>query len=642
MSWLGFLPLVLLAGIVLNGLRLRQRVRGLPVIPAAPVVPAQPADTAAAGVPDPRYRLVTAAGLTVDPATLAGAGAFAAREGLAVLDLVPADLPVHRALDLVRAADLPAYRTDRMTQGRTAGHAVLVEAAVLDRAGIERTEGLDPVALAEVAKVLKRFAPATTAFAVAPGLPGLPDDPGRRMGLLQATYGPLAPLALVLTALVHLALAGSVVLRPVWGLAAVAAYCLQPVLVFARPVPVRPRDLVRSVVLRPLAEPVRWVRTARGAAGTQRAGTESPGAPDPYAERRPGYAAELAGGTERFLEPRRDRCPWCGSTELRVRLRTPDLMQRKPGRFVLEQCRDCRHIFQNPRLTVAGLDFYYRDFYDGLGEASTEFMFGVNARPYRDRAEMVAPFTTPRRWLDIGAGHGHFCLTAREVWPEAEFDGLDMGGSIVEAAQRGWVGTGYRGQFLDLVGELAGRYDVLSMHHYLEHTREPLDELDAAAKVLRPGGHLLIEVPNPESRYSRLLGRFWLPWIQPQHQHFIPVGNMRRALADRGFEVVAVDLGRANQAVDLAAAPLLLANMVAPDPRLPWLPCDPSRWRRARHVTLLTAALPVLLAGLLADRLVDLVLRRTSGGNTYRVLAVAGGLPPDGGSGPEAAVDSGA
>ena len=88
---------------------------------------------------------------------------------------------------------------------------------------------------------------------------------------------------------------------------------------------------------------------------------------NPYEASRPYYQAELADGVERFLEPRRNTCPWCGSEDLSVRLRTGDLIQRKPGRFTLEQCGACGHIFQNPRLTPAGLDFYYRDFYDGLG-----------------------------------------------------------------------------------------------------------------------------------------------------------------------------------------------------------------------------------------------------------------------------------
>src|SRR5690625_7825123 len=96
---------------------------------------------------------------------------------------------------------------------------------------------------------------------------------------------------------------------------------------------------------------------------------------DEVAQRRPRYLADIAAGLDRFFEPRRKDCPWCGSDRLVVRLRTTDLLQHKPGRFVLERCGDCDHIFQNPRLNGEGLEFYYRDVYDGLGEEKLAQMF---------------------------------------------------------------------------------------------------------------------------------------------------------------------------------------------------------------------------------------------------------------------------
>jgi SAM-dependent methyltransferase len=342
---------------------------------------------------------------------------------------------------------------------------------------------------------------------------------------------------------------------------------------------------------------------------------------DPYEARRPYYQAELACGVERFLESRRDTCPWCGSTDLSVRLLTSDLIQRKPGRFTLEQCGACRHIFQNPRLTPAGLDFYYRDFYDGLGQELMEKAFNAAGRSYRGRIDMLKPFTTPRAWLDVGAGHGHFCRLAREVWPDTTFDGLDQSASIEEAQRRGWIDRGYRGEFVALAGELAGRYDVVSMHHYLEHTREPFDELDSAAKVLQAGSYLLIELPDPESFFGRALGRWWMPWLQPQHQHMIPVRNLVQALADRGFSAVAIDRGAAHQGGDLFYGLVFALMAVAPDPGLPWLAIGPTRWRRLRHAFVGAVGQPSLVIAYLLDELLGQVVRRTRGSNAYRVLA---------------------
>jgi hypothetical protein len=123
------------------------------------------------------------------------------------------------------------------------------------------------------------------------------------------------------------------------------------------------------------------------------------------------YASEIAAGVDRFFESRRDTCPWCGSPLLEVRLRTFDIMQRKPGTFVLERCRTCGHIFQNPRLNPTGLEFYYRDFYDGRGTEVADSLFASQVWLYEPRARMCAPFFAgtpgPKRWLDVGAAYGH-------------------------------------------------------------------------------------------------------------------------------------------------------------------------------------------------------------------------------------------
>ncbi|MDQ1419483.1 MAG: hypothetical protein QOJ52_1445, partial [Acidimicrobiaceae bacterium] len=47
----------------------------------------------------------------------------------------------------------------------------------------------------------------------------------------------------------------------------------------------------------------------------------------------------------------------------------------------------------------------------------------------------------------------------------------------------------------------------------------------------------------PESRFARLMGRYWVPWLQPQHQQFVPVANLCTALEAQGFSVVEVERG---------------------------------------------------------------------------------------------------
>lgn len=588
--------------------RARRRLAALPVLDPAPA-----RDTPRP--PLPGWHLITAPGVTVDAATLRAAADHAVREGLRVVDLVPARLDAESTLGLLRLLDPAAHRTDRCAPGHGAGHALLVADDVHRRAGLD-TEPAPraPADLFRLVRTLKEYAPDATGWALAPGLAVPPADPARHAEELRARG--LPPALLSAAQLAGLALlVKCLVSAPRWGAAATALYWLQPALVLGPVRGPRPAGLARATAARPLRAAATALRTLATPAAEQ---------PDPAGEaaRRAAYSRELAGGTDRFFEPRRPDCPWCSTPGPAVRVRTTDLLQGKPGRFTLEECRHCGHIFQNPRLTPEGLDFYYRDFYEGLGGDGTALVLGRMSGTYRDRAELLRPFTTPRAWLDVGTAAAHFCNAARAVWPDTRFDGLDMGEGVHAAARRGWIDTGHQGQFPELADRLTGRYDTVSMHHYLEHTRDPLAELDAAVKVLAPGGHLLIELPDPESRAGRLLGRYWLPWFQPQHQHLMPVGNLKQALAARGFTLLAEEHGAAHQPNgDFLGAAVLAANSLVPDPQAPWATVPDTPARRAARSTVQALAVPCFAAAFGLDALRTVVARATDRGNAYRLLA---------------------
>ncbi|MFG2145683.1 class I SAM-dependent methyltransferase [Streptomyces sp. NPDC048696] len=338
---------------------------------------------------------------------------------------------------------------------------------------------------------------------------------------------------------------------------------------------------------------------------------------------RPAYREELAKGIARFFLPARTNCPWCLGPDLRRKFRTGDLIQDKPGEFVLDECLGCGHIFQNPRLSQEGLDFYYRDFYDGLGAETTAKMFEGNGsrKRFRRSARALRRVALPGRWLDVGTSLGHFCAAAKEVLPDTAFDGLDMGEGVEHAAKEGRVEQAYRGLFVDLADSMPGRYDVVSMFHYLEHTLDPHRELTAAHTALAPGGHLMIEVPDPQSLCGRLLGRLWLPWFQPQHLNLIPMSNLCTRLRNLGFTVVVAERRDAHIPADLVCATWFLFSRLLPPDDVPWRPKRPGRVSRVVRSAMVWTALPFLLAVYGIDQLLNPLLRRTRFSNAYRVIA---------------------
>ncbi|CUU53925.1 2-polyprenyl-3-methyl-5-hydroxy-6-metoxy-1,4-benzoquinol methylase [Parafrankia irregularis] len=639
-----WLPIAACAGIGLNSVRLRARVRALAVIP--------PAGQAV----HPSHRFLVADGVRLDEAQRRAASAYALREGLSVLDLVPAEMAAHEVLDLARMVDPGAGRPGLLTSGRGAFQALLVEQDVWERAGLDLPTPTR-VDLVAATATLRLHASTATGLALLPGLSAGAGSATQRLEIEFAAY-PWAPGMPFMPLARDLAVVAGMAAAPAWALGAALLGWVQPLVVSAGRIRLTAGELARSPLtrrlpmLRFLASPVVARRTAPAttagtavtatattattatattatiptpttAAATATARTPRPGPPVPepavLAAKRRQYAADLAAGVDRFLEPPFTACPWCGGAELALELLGVDCFQAKPGVFRYDRCRDCGHVFQNPRLTLDGLEFYYRDFYSGLGARLVEELFSRNSATYLDRARIDIP--APRRWLDVGGGFGHFCATAREVWPTTSFDGLDIGESIGQAERRGWIEHAYRGRLPDLAGTLRDRYDVVSMFHYLEHTRDPREELRAAAQVLAPGGHLIVELPNPHCPAGRWFGTYWPGWLVPQHQHLLPADNLTAALDDLGLKVLDVRFGPAHQGGDAPIALWGAWQRAAPPPSSPWLDVASPAAARVRRVLLgavTAAAMPAAIAWDVASRRYLTAGRRS---NAYRVLA---------------------
>ncbi|MFI5346122.1 MAG: class I SAM-dependent methyltransferase [Elusimicrobiota bacterium] len=141
----------------------------------------------------------------------------------------------------------------------------------------------------------------------------------------------------------------------------------------------------------------------------------------------------------------------------------------------------------------------------------------------------------PRRGLllDIGCAAGHFLKLARERGYDVE--GLEVDERFVKIAQDGGL-TGVRQGILDedFTRKNDGRYDIVSMIEVLEHVDDPLGFLRLAGRLLKPGGHLLIAVPD--NRRPTPFGRDL--WDYPPHHltRWVP-SALKLALEKSGFTV---------------------------------------------------------------------------------------------------------
>jgi SAM-dependent methyltransferase len=135
--------------------------------------------------------------------------------------------------------------------------------------------------------------------------------------------------------------------------------------------------------------------------------------------------------------------------------------------------------------------------------------------------------------LDIGCGSGTFLHLARKYGYECF--GMDISGQAVAEAQRqygldvrqGGIGSGIWAD---------RRFDCISMFHVLEHLPDPGAALEYAGSLLKPGGHLILQVPNAASVQARLFGTRWYGLDVPRHLVNFTPGALSFLLEKSGFQ----------------------------------------------------------------------------------------------------------
>ena len=446
-----------------------------------------------------------------------------------------------------------------------------------------------------LSKALKRFAPRAMAHAVAPGLAARRphDDAAQRPGVgrVGLRHGlAVHPRRCGRPSVAGLA-CGPLRRRP-WGLAGAVAFS-RPAADrhrSARPFrPARPRHPPRAAGSPP-PPPSGWPACA-GAPGEHAGSGDGRRAARPL-PRAPG------GGHRRACSSRAaPTCPACGGADLSVRVRTGDLLQGKPGTVHARAVRRLRARVpeppadrRGPRLLLRRLLRRRRRGGDGAARCH-------RLGPVQRRAPTSWPrHAEPRRWLDVGGGHGHFSLVARGVWPKAALrrgrPGRERRGG---GAPAGGSTTAHRGHVPRARAAVAGEYDVVSMHHYLEHTRDP----GRRARRGRGGARARraccrSRCPTPTRRWPGSMGRWWGPYLQPQHLNMVTRCPTSSAmLAERGFTVIDRHGAEAHQACDFGFAAYMVANRLGPPVDVPWRPA-PTRWSQLRRSVGFSAGMPLI------------------------------------------------
>ncbi len=206
-------------------------------------------------------------------------------------------------------------------------------------------------------------------------------------------------------------------------------------------------------------------------------------------------------------------CAWC---------ETPfaGSERRLAGRV---QCPHCGAATTDPWPTDAELAAAYGDWY--RPEGGRRFTFVGDALLSRTRAALagrVDAIAPPGPVLDVGAGDGTL------------MDALARRGRSVTGLER----ASDRPDVLDVgIEAMEGEWAAIVLWHALEHLPNPAEAIRAAARLLVPGGVVVIAVPDLAGVQARVFGDDWLHLDLPRHLVHLPSPTLRAGLERAGLRV---------------------------------------------------------------------------------------------------------
>lgn len=234
-----------------------------------------------------------------------------------------------------------------------------------------------------------------------------------------------------------------------------------------------------------------------------------------------------------MISPPYSVCPLCGATASHL---------RSVGRFPLRRCPACRLEYLSPQPDDAELAAIYgRAYYDAWGiDEAEEAVRRLKMETFRARWRLVSGrLPAGAAVLDVGCATGYFMEVVREAGGSPY--GVELSEFGADACRKKFgADFVYQGE---LETARFGRmppegFGAIFMSDLLEHVRDPLRTLNAARRLLRKEGLLVITAPDTASLSHAVMRGRW-PHYKVEHLFYFNSKNLAQMLGNAGFNRLA-------------------------------------------------------------------------------------------------------
>lgn len=215
--------------------------------------------------------------------------------------------------------------------------------------------------------------------------------------------------------------------------------------------------------------------------------------------------------------------------------------ETSPRRFTFLNCARCDLLYLSPRPCADALPLIYpSNYYSFTSEGKGGGLVGAlwaswERRKARDYTRHLGP--GPGRILDVGCGRGRLLSILKSVGPPTwTLSGIELDGEAVSEVRR----LGFSAEQTTIERyEPAERFDLIVLQQVIEHVRDPRAVARGLARLLAPGGVVVLETPDLAGWDYGLFRRgLWGGYHFPRHWTLFTGASLRRLMEEAGLQVV--------------------------------------------------------------------------------------------------------
>jgi 2-polyprenyl-3-methyl-5-hydroxy-6-metoxy-1,4-benzoquinol methylase len=205
--------------------------------------------------------------------------------------------------------------------------------------------------------------------------------------------------------------------------------------------------------------------------------------------------------------------------------------------FQIATCPACGFVITSPQPDICEIGTYYpAGYYGDPGDRRFPAIIeALQNALYNRRAKMVEAVAGGRggNVLDVGCGRGLLLAAFRKRGWQPQ--GTELSAAAARYAREVAKVPVEIGSLKDIHFP-ANHFDATTMWHVLEHIHDPRMILAEVRRILKPGGVLLVGVPNFSGFEARCFRDKWFHLDVPRHVTHLSKAKLTQAVENEGFQ----------------------------------------------------------------------------------------------------------